>query len=908
MIRRPGKNKREIAPVARCGACLLVVLTVLLATGRAAAQTKTSTDTTKTLISPTTDSLQISQKDTATATPDSASLAAKDSARRQTLADSLGIRISPDALPAIVEAIATDSAVLQLRKNQFFLYGNVEVKYEDLKLNAGKVTYDQKGGIIFAEPSIDTAATPGKKKELPTFTQGSEKFTYDDLRYNFNTKKAIVRNARTKYGEGFMFSDQVKRAPDQSIFGKQSVYTTCNLDTPHFGIRARKIKVIPGRIVVAGASNFEIEGVPTPLLLPFALFPISEQQRSGFRIPSYTIEQQRGVGLTNGGYYVYFSDKADLLVTSNIYSRGSFNVSAVSAYSNRYRYNGGVQLAYGYEKLGEVFEPGSSITKTFAIRWQHRTDPKARPGVAFNANVDFQKGNYYQRNSYNPSLVLQNQYNSSLTFTKTWRKRPMSLTAGANFQQTFNGQSSVNNVQLPSLNYYYSQITPFKRKLPIGPPKWYEKITASYNLNLTNNISFVDTALRLSQLQFTNFRNGIQHSVPISASYTALRYINLSFSVSYNEYWLGRKDFINYNYRKEGLDTLTRTGFFTARDFTSNVTASTRIYGLRLFKKGKIAGIRHVIEPSIGYGYTPDFAKAPFNRTYYQQLSPGGNVAFASPYTLNAFGPNATFGSFSSALNYGLNNVLQAKIRSRRKANDTGATPTRNTTLIDRLSLDGRYNFAADSFRFSDIALTFRTNLLEKINVSASAAFDPYAFDYQRGIRNRVTLVESGGGLVRFRSGNISLSTSLRSTTKTAPTVPDSTNNANRLLRGGASEYVDFNIPWNLNLSYSLTANRNYIAAARKDTFVVEQNAILGGDFNLTPRWKIAVTSGYNLRLHQLSFTSVDVYRDLHCFEMRLNTIPFGPLKSFTFTLNVKAAVLQDLRLIRRRDFRDSAF
>lgn len=320
MTRRPGKNKRENATAARYGLRLLLVLTVLLATVRAGAQIK-ATDSVR-LTPPATDSVKISGNDSLLSGNDSLR-AARDSANRVALEDSLGIRISPDALPAIVEATATDSAILQLRRNQFYLFGDVVVTYEDLKLNAGKVTYDQKAGIIFAEPTTDSA----KQKGLPTFTQGSEKFTYDDLRYNFSTKKALVRNARTQYGEGFVFSDQVKRSPDQSIFGLQSVYTTCNLDTPHFGIRSRRIKVIPGRIAVAGSSNFEIEQVPTPLFLPFALFPISEQQRSGFRIPSYTIEQARGVGLTNGGYYVYFSDKADLLITSNIYSRGSFNVS-----------------------------------------------------------------------------------------------------------------------------------------------------------------------------------------------------------------------------------------------------------------------------------------------------------------------------------------------------------------------------------------------------------------------------------------------------------------------------------------------------------------------------------------------------------------------------------------------------
>ncbi|RYD52838.1 MAG: LPS-assembly protein LptD [Sphingobacteriales bacterium] len=826
--------------------------------------------------------------------------AASDSGKLRTL-ESLGIRVSPDALPAVVEATATDSALLNLERNQFYLYGDVKVNYEDLKLNAGKVTYEQKAGIIYAEPSVDST----KRKALPTFTQGSEKFTYDELRYNFNTKKALVRNARTQYGEGFMFSDQIKRTPDQSIYGQQAVYTTCNLDTPHFGIRSRRIKVIPGRIAVAGASDFEIEGVPTPLVLPFALFPISEQQRSGFRIPSYTIEQVRGVGLTNGGYYIYFSDKADLLVTANIYSRGSFNTSAISTYSNRYRYSGDVQLAYGYDKLGEVFEPGSTVSKTFAIRWNHRSDAKARPGLTFGANVNMQKGNYYQRNSYNPALVLQNSYQSSISLTKAWTQRPMSLTTSANFSQTFSGASALNNLQLPSVNFYYSQLTPFKRRNPIGSPTWYEKINVSYRFDLVNNLAFYDTALSISRLGFNDFQNGIRHNIPISANYTALRYINVALTANYNEYWLGRRDYVNYNYGLGRVDTLTRTGFFAARDFSTSATASTRIYGLKLFRNGKIAGIRHVMEPSIGFNYVPDFAKAPFNSAYEQQLTPGGALQQVSPYVRNAFGPSGPFGSFTSAITYGLNNILQAKIRSR-KAGDSTST-TRNTTLIDKLSIDGRYNFAADSFQWSDIALTFRTNLFEKINISAGAIFDPYAFDYQTGLRNRQTLVQSGGGLARFRSGNISLSTSLRSSQPSAPVV-DPAAATNPLLRSRASDYIDFNIPWNASLSYSLTASRNYMFQSQKDTLIVDQNAILGGDFNLTPRWKIAITSGYNFTQKQLSYTSLDIYRDLHCFEMRLNTIPFGPLKSFTFTLNVKAATLQDLRLLRRRDYRDSAF
>jgi hypothetical protein len=847
---------------------------------------------------------------------------AVDSSRRLSLEDSLGIRISPDALPTIVKATAADSAVLELKANRFYLYGDAKVEYEDIRLGAGKIVYEQSSGVISAQPLTDsTGAAVGK----PSFNQGSEKFTYDDLRYNFNTKKAIVRNARTQYGEGYVYSEQIKRSPDQSIFGQHSVYTTCSLDTPHFGIRSRKIKVIPGRIAVAGSSNLEIEGIPTPLFLPFALFPISEQQRSGFRIPSYTLEERRGLGLTNGGYYFYISDKADLLVTANIYSKGSFNLSGISSYSSRYKFNGGVQLSYGYEKTGESFEPGSTIRKSFAVQWQHRTDPKARPGVTFNANVNFQKGNYYQRNSYNPALVLNNQFNSSITFARTWQNKPMGLTAGTTLQQTQNGEHTYNTLTLPSASFYYSQIRPFQRRNAVGAPKWYEKISASYNVDLQNSTTFYDSAFSPAALSLLNFRNGIAQRVSVSAAYTALRFFNVNFNVPYSEYWLTRQDFYRYNAVSERLDTTTKTGFFTARDFNASVNVSTRIYGLKLFRQGRVAGIRHVLTPNIGFTYTPDFAKKPFGYAYLSQIAPGGAINYRSPYVNNAFGPNGPFGNFSSSLNYGLNNNLQVKLRNRSRPGDTAVAPTRNISLIDGLSVGGAYNLAADSFRWSDVSLQFRTNLFDKINISAGAVLDPYGYDYTTGQRRRTTIAERGSGLARMRSANVSLGASFHSKPVGEAKTADGERGeqTERLLRNQTADYVNFNIPWNLNLSYALTLN-NVVQSATTtflnpdqtpmratryfDTLYLDQGIVASGDFNLTPRWKVGVTTAYNVTTKQLGFTSLDIYRDLHCFEMRLNTIPFGPLKSYTFTLNVKAAVLQDLRLLRRRDFRDTVY
>ena len=907
MTRHLPKSKREITTAFLRLFFLCLLLTVW--TGSTAHAQVQNTDTLRAV----SDSLLSARRpvadtlfDTLSRTTDTAGKAANLSA--------LGIRISPDALPATVKATATDSAVLDLKSNNFYLYGNAKVDYEDLTLTAGKVTYNQSKSTVTAQPFVDSSALdPGAPPEAldsaakgrPTFTQGSEKFTYDELRYNFGTKKALVRNARTQYGEGYVYSEQVKRAPDQSIYGAGSVYTTCNLDTPHFGVRTSRIKVIPGRVAVAGPSNLEIEGVPTPLFLPFALFPISEQQRSGFRIPSYTIEQQRGLGLTNGGYYLYFSDKADLLVTANVYSKGSFNLSAVSAYANRYHYSGGVNLAYGYEKTGESFEPSSIIRKTFAIAWTHRSDAKARPGLTFEANVNIQKGNYYQRNSYNPSLVLNNQFNSSLTLSRTFTTRPMSFTAGAILNQTQIGQATNNVLTLPSFNFYYSQITPFKRKEQVGSPKWYEKITAGYTFDLQNRLSFYDTAFTFDGLGFSDFRNGIVQKIPVSASYNVLKFINLSFGASYSEYWLARKDLINYNYGTERIDTVTSTGFFTTRNANANVTAGTRIYGMKLFKTGKIAGIRHVLKPNVGFSYTPDFAKNPFRGAYLQQLTPGGAINYQTPYQFNAIVPGGPYGSFTSALTYNLDNNLQMKVRT--KSDSAGGT--KNVTLIDGLSFTGSYNLAADSFNWSDVGVNFRTNILDKINISANALLDPYGIQNATGNRRRETLLGTGAGVARLRNASVSASASFRSGGKaTAPVVPAGESPADRYLRNRAVDYVDFNIPWNANIGYSLTASNLYNARLQADTLIVNQGVTLSGDFNLTPRWKIAVTTSYNATTSQLGFTSLDIYRDLHCFEMRLNTIPFGPLKSYTFTLNVKAQVLQDLRLLRRRDFRDTVY
>jgi len=846
-----------------------------------------------------TDTVALSKKNTAN-TSDTV-LAA-----RNRLADSLGIRISPDALPSPVTATATDSAVLDMSQNLFYLYGDAEVKYEDLNLKADQVTYSQSENTIAAEPVGNTDSTLADSVKRPSFQQGSETFTYDYLKYNFKSKRAIVRNARSQYGEGYVRSEQVKRNADNSIFGLKNDYTTCSLDTPHFSIRARRIKIIPGHIIIAGAANLMIEGVPTPIFLPFGVFPITESQRSGFRIPSYTLEEQRGLGLTNGGYYFSISEYADLLLLGSVFTKGSYNLSAVSTYADRYHYNGGLSINYAYNKLGEIYEPGATIQKQFAIQWRHATDAKARPGQSFNASVNIQKGNYYTDNSYNPNQITQNQFSSNISYQKSWAGKPFSLAISALFNQ--NTTNHIADLTLPSISFYVSQLTPFANKNRVGTAKWYEKISVSYSFTTLAQTSFYDTAFNLNKLGLNDFKTGFHHSIPVSAAYTVLKYLNLSFNVNYNEYWLTDQLYEYYNPSANKVDSISNRGFYTARDYNASASLSTRIYGIKRWSKGKIAGIRHVLTPNLGLTYTPDFARAPYNYAYQAYLSPNGNIQYYSPYINSLVGVPGLgqYGKFASNVNFGLNNNLQVKTRS---GSDTGAT-TKNITLIDALSFASAYNLAADSFGWSNFALGFRTNILDKISVNGSATFSPYEYDGNLG-RWVNNLTWDNGGFLNFQNASVALSSNFRSKERSSNSskVPKSDEVSRLTQPGGYNDYIDFKVPWSLNVAYSLSMNKQYrMFINGGDTLTFNHSVLFSGDFNLTAHWKVTYSSGYSFTTKSLSLTSIDIYRDLHCFEMRLGTIPFGPRKSYNFTLNVKASALQDLKILRRRDFRDAAY
>ncbi len=822
-----------------------------------------------------------------------------DSAARQSLEERLGIKISPDALPSEVKSEAADSAVLDMRRNIYYLYGKAKVNYEDMELNAGKIIYDQSSNMVTAGALSDTAV---KLKDRPSFSQGQEKFTYDTLQYNFKSKRAIVRNPKTQYGEGYVFSQQVKRNPDQSIYGYRNLYTTCALDTPHFGIMAKKIKVIPGRVVASGPANITVEQVPTPLFLPFGLFPISKGQRSGFLLPTYTIEEGRGVGLLNGGYYFNLGQHMDLEARANIYSKGSWQTSGRTNYAKRYKYNGGLVFTYAYNKTGEDFEPGAQIEKAFNVRWLHNTDAKARPGQQFSASVNAGTSSFNANNTYDAEQILNNQYQSNITYSKAWANRPFTLAIGARHsQEASTGQV---NVTLPEVSFFVNQFNPFQGKNSLGT-RWYEKITTSYTFTAQNQLIFTDSLFNLSKLNIGDFNNAMKHSIPISASYNVLRFVNLTFGANYNEYWYTRQTFRAYDYTGDSVAQTLNRGFFTARDYNANIGANTRIYGLKMFKKGKLMGIRHVLTPRVSLNYVPDFAKAPYRFGYETIIDPRGEPQYLSPYEGSLLGAPGQLGNFSSILAFGFDNNLQVKLRSNKDS-----AGFNNIRLIDNFAVNSGYNLAADSFNWQNIAVSFNTLLFNIINVTANATYDPYAFDTARNTRKNLTMWEQGTGIARFTGANVSIGAQLRPVKRETDNPAANTDEFRRLTMYGIDDiYYDFNVPWNLGLTYSLGLNKRYVPESRKDTLAVDNHNIsINGDINLTSRWKLTASTSFNFVQKKLQMTQINIVRDLHCWEMILTAVPFGERRFYNFTLHVKATVLQDLKLLRRRDYRDAVF
>lgn len=835
-------------------------------------------------------------------------------ARRDTVptVDTFSLRMSKDTLSGPVKYIAEDSAVVLVQDKKILLYGKTVTEYNDVKLEAPQVVVDQQTNIMTATADRDSL---GNLQTRARFEQGENRFQSDTIKFNFKTKRGLTRNTFTQQGEMYVQGDKIKKADSSTIFVSSGRLTTCNYDDPHFAFRTNRLKVINNKVAVTGPTHPEFEGVPLPIYLPFGFFPLSQGRHSGFLAPQIATNEQFGLGLEGLGYYKVLNQYVDLRVQGNIYSYGTWSTTFTPMYRKRYRYNGSMNLTFQRTKSNFKGDPDFNLAKTFMINWSHSVDQRARPGTTFSANVNAGSTRHNQLQPNNPIRNFTNQLNSSISYSKTWAGKPYNLSLSANHSQ--NNNTRLMNIILPTAGFTVNTIYPFQRKTVVGAKKWYENLGLGYNGNFSNQLSFYDTAkVRFADLIDT-MQWGAQHRFPITMSLPPAGPFIFSPSISYQQVWLQNQFIRKWNPALKKVDTVINKGFFVDQEVSLGMSASTSVFGTLRFQRSRVAALRHVVRPQFSINYRPDLS----GKNYYSvKLNEDStNYGRFSKLAGNLFSPfsEGTFGGIS----FGVDNNLEMKWRSRK---DTGENAIRKIRIIDGFGFNSGYNFLADSMQLQNFNLYLRSTLAEKINITASALLSPYQTDrFGRSI-NKYSWA-NGFNLGTLQYGSLAVSTQFQSKKKEEKKEDTPTDEDGPALRNGRpitdpmllndqqmlmdymrqnpSEFVDFNINWQVSLSLSAGFTRR--AKLDYSGFENEFNANLSfnGSFNLTPKWNFSSNGFYDFKTLKLQTFTMAISRDMHCWQMSINVTPVGPYRSFSFTINPKASLLQDLRVNRSRTF-----
>ncbi len=811
-----------------------------------------------------------------------------------------------DALDSIPSS--PDNSVIEL-------YNQAVIEYGGMKIEAGYIRIEFEKSEIYATGLTDSN---GVMTQKPIFTEAGKTYRADAMRYNFETGKARINKVITQEGEGFLHGEKIKKTAGAAFFVKNASYTTCSHEHPHFRIRTPKAKVIPGEKVVTQFAFLELFDIPTPLMLPFGFFPTTDKRKSGIIIPTYGSSQFRGYFLQRGGFYWAASDYFDLSLTGDIYTKGGYGLQGQTAYRVRYKFSGNLNVNYNLLRFGREefapFLPGAFNNQSdFSIRWNHKQDAKANPNFNFSANVNIATSQFFQITSINPDQVLQNRLNSSVSFTKRWAGRPFNLSVTLNHSQ--NNRTQDLTLTLPNINFSVNRFFPFKSEGGIvGNKKWYEEIGITYTSNAKNQIQtrldkpvFTETVFRDSS------RMGIQHSIPISANYKVFKFFVFNPSINYTERWYPNKlefAFDSASNRVVVVDTIN--GFFANRNFSTNAQLSTKLYGLWRYK-GFLRAVRHVMTPRIGFNFQPDFS-TPF-WGYYEEIQSDtlGNTTLVNPYRNGVYGSAGS--GMSGAITFGIQNTLEAKIRDR-----SDSTGLKKIKILERFSVDGNHNLAAEQFKWSTIRVAASSSMFDRlITLNYNASLDPYAYDETLNQRVNEFAISQGGPLFRVTSQRFTAGTRLDPRTfeskkkdkdKDKENKDDSADPTTGAGALGITEgdidyyrlpgYVDFNVPWSVNMNYNLSYNNS---GGGEPT--IRQSVDISGDMDLTEGWKIGFRTGYDIEAQDFTFTSFNFYRDLHCWTMSCSWVPFGFQQTYMLTIRVKSSILQDLKLERRRGVGD---
>jgi len=813
-----------------------------------------------------------------------------------------------DALEDVVTYSARDSMRMDLPNQKVYLYGNGHVMYQEIDLKADYIEFSFSSKTVMATYLLDST---GKQTGRPVFTDGKETFTADRIDYNFDSQKGLIRNVRTQVSEGYIDADIVKKDTGNIIFIKDGSFCPCEDPDAATRLRIKRLKIME-ELIVTGPGYLEIAGIPTPLAFPFGFFPNKKAQSSGIIIPTYGESPALGFFLQKGGYYWPVNDYFDTQILADIYSRGSWGLHNLSTYKVRYKYSGAFDISYTVLKNGDPDLPGYSRNNTFFIRWNHSQDPKARPGSVFRANVNLGSVDNFQ-NTFSSTVndYLSNTFNSSVSWNKTFIGTPFSLAVNARHSQSSTNRQV--SVTLPEASFNVNRIYPFARKSQVGAKKAYEQIGFSWRTDASNQVTAPASLYRLDRWDALRgqMRNGFRNTAVINWSLKLFKgkaTFNPSVNYVQRVYFNAIEKIFNPATNFAVNDTLS--GIFMNHEASMNANFSSKMYGYYMFR-GKfipVKIIRHVLTPQLTFSYRPVMSEA---RSYTDTL--GREIRY-SPYETGLYGQPTLANSGLVTLN--LINTLDMKVRDKK---DTTGTGLKKVNLIENFNILWNYDMFKDSLRFSNITMTGRTNLFKVLNINYSAALDPY--NYVNGQKVNQSLVSQTRQLTRLTNGQLATGFMLRSKKKTSPSNrnQNTTQEPNEsvappseeaAIRNDPNAFVDFSIPWTMNVNYTLNLSRSFILASDVwvDSLRITQAIMCNGDLNLTEKWKIGYTTGFDIQQKKFTFTTLSVYRDLNCWEMAFDWVPFGGRQSYSISINMKSSLLRDLRLQRRRSWFDTQF
>lgn len=846
-------------------------------------------------------------------------------------------RKKKNGIDAPVSYQADDSLVYMASTNTAHLYGSAEVKYENMDLKSDKIKLSLDSSLVHATGSRDTTEKDGIKGK-PVFVMGQDTYDTDTMSFNFKTKKGFIKHVYTKQEDGFLTSEQSKRNDNGEIYLAHGRYTTCDAPHPDFYIALSRAKVCPGKDVVFGPAYLVVADVPLPFAIPYGFFPFTKSYSSGFIMPTYGDENSRGFYLRDGGYYFAMSDKWDLKLLGEIYTKGSWGFSAASNYRKRYKYSGSFLFSYQDTKTGDKGMPDFSEQKSFKLQWSHRQDPKANPFSSLAASVNFASSKYERNNltsMYNPQSLTQSTRTSSVSWSTTFSSIGLSLSSSANLSQNMRDSSIA--MTLPDLNINISRFYPFRRKHQVGDEKWYEKISMSYTGQLSNSINTKENKLMHSNL-IKDWKNGMQHNIPISGNFTLFNYINISPSFNFTDRMYSSKVTRSWDQATQEEVRDTTYGFHNVYNWNLSLSANTKLYLFAIPNRkifgDKIQAIRNVITPQISFSYAPDFGASRYGYYQtYQKTDADGNVSLVeySPYSDQLYSVPGK--GKTGSISMDLSNNLEMKIKS-----DEDSTGYKKISLIDELGASMSYNMAASYHKWSDLSMRLRLKWWKNYTFNMNAVFATYAWDLDENgkpyVGNHTEWGRGRFGRFQGMSQNISYTLTPEKIAKLFGGGSDedkdiknkdnnddsdegidtdinsnvdaemikAQNGAKKKSGGGKAStdddgYMRFSMPWSITFGYGITMRENtsgkFNYKSMRYPYSFSQTLNMSGNLRISDGWNISFSSGYDFDNHKMSMTTASLQRDLHCFNMSCSVV-LAPYTSYNFTFRCNASTLTD--------------